>query len=246
VHRYAPVVWGPEADDIEVLPLLAGDEVGFAYGINDHDQVVGSTGACASTSVIGSAVLTGRHAVLWDRGVAFPLDAPGSSDAISTAYSINDRSAVVGVSGTTSLHGFLWTRRTGMQSLGAVESDVGSIANWINNRGEIVGASCPEVGVCEPGPAVPSRAFLWRNGVMMDLNALAVGTTMYLVTATAMNDRGQIVGLGISEDGLPHAFLATPVSRPGQGQPSADRRGMRPMTLPLRVRRLSRFGSSEG
>jgi probable HAF family extracellular repeat protein len=204
-------VWGPKLDAVQVLPLLARDEVGVAFGINDHDQVVGTTGACATTSVVGSGVLLGPHAVLWDHGVAIPLDPPGSTNTISTAYSVNDRGEVVGVSGGTVLHAFLWTRRTGMQSLGTVDGDAGSIANWINDRGQVVGASCPETPLCEPGPEVPARAALWQDGVAMDLNALVVGESpMYLLNALAMNDGGQIVGLGLTNDFQVHAFLATP------------------------------------
>src|SRR5689334_18266127 len=84
VHRFVPVVWGPKPNEIRVLPLLERDDVGFAYGINDHDEVVGSAGSCATTSVVGSGVLAGAHAVLWDHAVAIPLDAPGSSNTIST------------------------------------------------------------------------------------------------------------------------------------------------------------------
>jgi probable HAF family extracellular repeat protein len=234
MHEFVPVVWGPMPNDVQVLPLLQGDEVGFAYGINDHDEVVGSTGSCATTSVVGSGVLAGPHAVLWNHGVAIPLDARGSTNTISTAYSINNRGEVVGVSGATALHGFLWTRHDGMQSLGAVEGDAGSIANWINNRGQVVGASCPETPLCKPGADAPSRAFLRQHGVMMDLNALVVGEpTMYLLNALAMNDAGQIVGIGLTDDFELHAFLATPVSGLGHGQVSASRVAPRPKGLAL-------------
>jgi probable HAF family extracellular repeat protein len=224
-HQFVPVVWGPKPNEVQILPLLEGDQVGFSYGINDHDEVVGSTGSCATTSVVGSGVLAGPHAVLWSHGVAIPLDAPGSTNTISTAYSINNRGEVVGVSGATALHAFLWTRHAGMQSLGAVDGDAGSIANWINNRGQVVGASCPDTPLCKPGAEAPSRAFLWQHGVMMDLNALVVGEpTMYLLNALAMNDAGQIVGIGLTPEFEVHAFLATPVSGHGHGA-----------TLPSRV-----------
>ena len=239
VHRYVPVVWGPKPNEIQVLPLLEGDEVGFSYGINDHNQVVGTTGSCATTSVVGSGVLAGPHAVLWEHGAAIPLDLPGNTNTISTAYSINNRGEVVGVSGTATLNAFLWTRHAGMQSLGAVKGDAGSGANWINNRGQVVGASCPETPRCLPGPGVPARAFLWQNGVMMDLNELIVGEReLYLITALSMNDRGQIVGLGLTEDFELHAFLATPVSRHGHRGVSPSRGAPRPKALPLGARPL--------
>jgi probable HAF family extracellular repeat protein len=239
VHRFVPVVWGPKPNEIQVLSLPEGDEVGFSYGINDRDQVVGSTGSCATTSVAGSGLLAGPHAVLWEHNVAIPLDPPGSTNTISTAFSINNRGEAVGVSGATALHAFLWTRRAGMQSLGAVEDDVGSVANWINNRGQVVGMSCPETPVCKPGPDVPVRAFLWQNGVMMDLNKLVVGDPkMYLLNALAMNDRGQIVGLGLTDDFELHAFLATPVSGTARGGVLSSARVARPNALSLGDRLL--------
>jgi len=239
VHRFVPVVWGPKPNEVQLLPLPEGDEVGFSYGINDHDQVVGSTGSCATTSVMGSGLLAGPHAVLWEHNVAIPLDVPGSTNTISTAFSINNRGEAVGVSGATALHAFLWTRRAGMQSLGAVEDDAGSVANWINNRGQVVGMSCPETPVCKPGPDVPARAFLWQNGVMMDLNKLVVGDPkMYLLNALAMNDGGQIVGLGLTDDFELHAFLATPVSSHAHGQVLPSRVASRPKALTLGTRPL--------
>jgi uncharacterized membrane protein len=105
-----------------------------------------------------------------------------------------------------------------MQSLGAVDGDAGSIANWINSRGQVVGASCPDTPLCKPGVDAPSRAFLWQHGVMMDLNALVVGEPkLYLLNALAMNDAGQIVGIGLTPEFEVHAFLATPVSGRGYG-----------------------------
>ena len=184
VHQFVPVVWGPKPNEIQILPLPKGDQVGFSYGINDHDEVVGSTGSCATTSVVGSAVLAGPHAVLWRHGVAIPLDPPGSTNTISTAYSINNRGEVVGVSGATALH-----------------------------------------------------AFLWQHGVMTDLNALVVGEPrLYLLNALAMNDAGQIVGIGLTPEFELHAFLATPVSGHGHGRVLPSRVAPRLNAIPLGTR----------
>ena len=81
------------------------------------------------------------------------------------------------------------------------------IATAINNRGEVVGAS-----VSAPGPATGNpRAFVWRNGVMTDLNSLVpADSPLHLLTAFAINDLGEIVGFGATEGGDLHGFLATP------------------------------------
>ena len=62
----------------------------------------------------------------------------------------------------------------------------------------------------------PSRAFLYRNGVMIDLNAALGGALGNIATAMAINDRGQIVGQAWFFDPSacgPHAFLLTPVAQ---------------------------------
>lgn len=245
VYRFAPVVWGPKAGDVQVLPL-AGDEVGFAYGINHHDQVVGSAGTCATTFVVGNGQLTGQHAVLWDHGAVIRLDPPGSSNTVNTAYSINDRGDVVGVTGSSAAYSaFLWNRRSGMQSIGTVDGDPGSSANWINARGQVVGTSCPDNPTCRIDVPTPTRAFLWQDGAMMDLNALVVGESpLYLLNALAMDDAGQIVGLGLAivdgeVQGI-HAFVATPVAGPELARASSSRVAARPNALRRSAARMPR------
>ena len=60
-------------------------------------------------------------------------------------------------------------------------------------------------------PTSPSRAFLWQNGVITDLNTLISGASpSFLLQASAINSRGEIVGFGPTGTGDVHAFLATP------------------------------------
>ena len=217
LHQFQPVLWMSQGSGFEVrrLPVLPGDQVGFAFDDNDRGQVVGSTGACATTFVAGAARLAGPHAVLWDsdgQRTAIPLDPPGSTDALSTAYGINNRGQIAGASGTTSLRSWVWSSRTGRIWLGTLPGDLGSVPQWINNRGQVVGASCVDTPLCVLGPGVQLRAYLWQDGVMADLNDLiASDSHLYLGVALAINDRGQITGIGVTNEGEPHAFLATPV-----------------------------------
>lgn len=54
------------------------------------------------------------------------------------------------------------------------------------------------------------RAFLYKDGKMIDLNTLLpAGTGMVLTEANGINRIGQIVGKGI-KGGLPHSFILTP------------------------------------
>jgi hypothetical protein len=55
-----------------------------------------------------------------------------------------------------------------------------------------------------------SHAFLWKDGVMVDLNDLiAKDSPWMLQSAAGINASGQITGQGLI-NGKVHAFLATP------------------------------------
>ena len=218
VLDYEAVIWGPQPGQIQELPPLPGDTVGFALGINDVGQVVGSSGTCANTPLFPNQI--GPHAVLWDHGSPINLGGLGGR-LISTAAAINNRGEIVGasdVTGDTALHSFLWTREYGMQDLGTLPGDVNSLpgaTGGINNRQQVVGWSCDRAGNC--------RAYIWQNGVMTDLNALIPPTSpLYLVIAYAINDAGEIVGQAVQKStGDVHAFLATPVRHHGSGANTA-------------------------
>lgn len=245
LYEYEAVVWGPKPGEIHALPPLPGDRVGFAEGINDHDQVVGSTGSCAAT--VANNHISGPHAVLWDHGTPIALDPPRSNKTISTAFWINNRGEVVGTSGNAALHTFLWTKATGMRDLGTVGTDLGSIAFWINSEGQAVGTSCIDDGLCNGD----IRAFIWENDVMSDLNELVVGESpIYMLIAFAINNSGQVVGLGLNTTTFEaHAFLATPIHGGTKTDESyAPRNATRPTHLPeiARTILLRKLGLQHG
>jgi probable HAF family extracellular repeat protein len=89
-----------------------------------------------------------------------------------------------------------------MRDLGTLPGDASSQANGINASDQAVGWSGTADGSM-------SRAFLWQNGAMSDLNTLIPsGSGWILTTATAINDAGQIAGSGLHA-GQPRAFLLT-------------------------------------
>ena len=87
----------------------------------------------------------------------------------------------------------------------------GSIAtpHDINNSGIIVGESTLS--------DASSRAFIYRNGAMTDLNTLTANSGWVLTSANALNDLVQIVGTG-TLNGEVHGFLLNPIQS-GSTQP---------------------------
>ncbi len=78
-----------------------------------------------------------------------------------------------------------------MQDLG-IE---GAFPKAINNTGQIVGLASSSTGL-----ALESRAFLYSGGQMLDLNMLVPANSGWvLLSASSINDAGQIVGTGLYE-----------------------------------------------
>jgi len=83
-----------------------------------------------------------------------------------------------------------------------------SIGYGVNNLRQVVGVSS------NSATDFSGRAFLHSDGNMHDLNDLLhqdVGAGWYLYEARAINDTGQIVGIG-SFNGIQRAFLLNPIS----------------------------------
>jgi probable HAF family extracellular repeat protein len=235
VLDFEAAVWGPGKGEVHGLAPLPGDTVGFALGINESGQAVGSSGTCANTVVTAVGLFTGQHAVLWNNGAATSLGTLGGT--MGKAGAINDRGEVAGFSslpGDASVHAFLWTRQSGMQDLGALGADYLGDPAGINNSTQIVGGSCEANGNC--------RAFLWEKNVLSDLNDLiAPDSPLYLIYALGINDAGEIVGFAMQKNtGDLHAYLAHPV-RGNSGSPGAAptvTTESRPIALPENIRVL--------
>lgn len=230
VLDFEPVIWGPRVHEIRELPRLPGDTVGVAFWINDNGQAVGMSGLCRDTVIPGPSAAP--HAVLWDSdGSVHDLGSLGGTSnpavlgAGNAAFVINNSGQVSGVSALPEsksagcpgippnpacfpFHPFLWTKETGMRDLGVLPGDLVGAGVGMNNLGEVVGPSISAPGAAAGNP----RAFLWRNGVMSDLNALVpADSPLYLLIAFGINDAGQIAGFGVNTStGDLHAFLAIP------------------------------------
>jgi probable HAF family extracellular repeat protein len=142
----------------------------------------------------------GLHAFSYSNGEFTDLGTLNNTqDCIPSA--INDAGTIVGYSYSSGAEIQLaFSCSNGvMTDLGTVNGGDGGAAYGINNPGDIVGESF--VG----GTSV---AFLIRNGVLVDLNALVTVPGGSLTNATAINDLGQVVAVASNN----HSYLLTPAA----------------------------------
>ena len=207
--QFEAVIWGPKLTTIMQLPPYPGDPDSAATAINDLGQVIGISGLCSNA--VGGA--SAEHALLWENGKPINLGNIGGM-AWNTPVALNSHGQIVGFANTSgdqnagpSPTAFMWTRATGMQPLPLLSGDKNSIAFDINEKGQVVGQSAGP----NDGP-IGERAFLYENGMMLDLNALMQpDTSLYLTNAQGINDSGEIAGTAFdASTGALVAFLAVP------------------------------------
>jgi probable HAF family extracellular repeat protein len=176
------------------LGALPGADWSAAQGINSAGTVVGY-------GSIGNGMFRG---FIWTPGGGMvELGTFGGSNSYATA--INGSGEVVGHASLSNgyEHAFL-DFGAGMTDLGTLGGG-SSYAYGINDSGAIVGYSWLAGG---QNP----HAFVYVNGVMVDLNSLIPGNSGWeLLGAYGINSAGEIVGEGIW-NGQAHAFRLDPES----------------------------------
>jgi probable HAF family extracellular repeat protein len=212
VHRFQPVIWGPNGEIERVLSPLKPDWVASAFTINNRGDVVGTSGLCATTGLPPFALngTTASRAVLWEKDGSI-VDLGSLGGAANIASSINNRGEVVGTAQSPNdgrVHAFLWTRQTGMLDYGVFPGSVSTVpgcCHTINDRGEIVGFSI------EPDNPYFGRALIWQGTEPKDLNDFVrdPGPFVQLTGAFSINDAGEIVCAGVTKNGEVHACVAT-------------------------------------
>ncbi len=206
--------------------LVSGNQFSQYYDINRSNVIAGVAGA-ASPAFRDFREQRGRACVVSNGVVTYIDPRPLPEDYIdgnlntsfanhlSDAYGINDSGVVVGsmaLSVGGARRAFRYTD-SGLEDLGTL-GGTNSTAREINAAGVIVGESLTSDD--------KTHAFIYRDGVMTDLNSfLPSGSGMELISASAINDNGQIVGQAIV-GGEMHAYLLSPpelVSAPGISTP---------------------------
>jgi probable HAF family extracellular repeat protein len=173
------------------------------YAVNNAGQVAGVSSTARGT----------QTAFLWDaeKGMRQLRGPKGYTD--TRAFGLNDAGQVVGLSMTSSrnYHATLWDTTGAVIDLGTLGGGH-SFAYSINDSGSVVGYSEDALG--------RTRAFLWSDGMLFDLNSLLDASGWLLTAAYGINDSGQIVGSGYY-NGVSSAFLLNPVAKPAFSQNSA-------------------------
>lgn len=206
--------------------------VGLRYKVNVLESLGGTANLPNSINnrgwVAGFSNLPGdkaRHAVLWQAGEVIDLGTLGGPNSSIVWPVKNTRGIISGISQTAEPDplGEDWScsaffpaaTNTGFQCLGFVWKDdemralptlggTHGFATGSNNRGQVVGWAENTVHdpSCVPPQVLQFRAVVWgpEEGMIQELPPLPGDTTS---AATAVNDRGQVVGIsGFCDDAV--------------------------------------------
>ncbi len=200
----------------------------WSYAINDSNVVGGASAEIIPGSSAGAPKLAPRAALSkigaagilhpslyqpasWDVQFLEPQPVPngdilgdrGPIQHLSSVLGINNAGHAVGHRRFGLTHRAFIYKGAGIEDLQPLAGDDSS-ALGINSKDEVVGTAASLLG--------NAHAVLWRNGIPLDLNDVIPDAGGWLlVKASAINDRGDIVGSGTLK-GATHAFLLSYVA----------------------------------
>jgi probable HAF family extracellular repeat protein len=176
--------------------------------LNDRGEVVGQSNLKGDKT---------SHPFLWDGRSLVDLGTMGGQ--LGGAEWVDDAGQVVGWADTPKYLGpnlgepgdqlyqaFLWDKGV-MTDLGTAPGDRCSTANSINDHGQVVG----NAGICHGAV----DAFLYENGATVNLNSLVAPSPLHLQEALAINDQGDIMGIGVLSNGDQREYVLIPRSHAG-------------------------------
>jgi probable HAF family extracellular repeat protein len=175
-----PFLW----DGRTMLDLgTLGGTNGSATAVNNRGQVIGTSNLSGDQS---------SDPFLWNQGQLIDLYASTIGGNPLTANAISDAGEIVGAAAFPAQphDAYLWTNGVATD-LGHLNSD-GCSEGWAMNSASLI------VGVSFSCDFTTARAVLWENGSLVDLNTLIpAGSSLQLENAYAINDRGEIGGIGL-------------------------------------------------
>ncbi|HWX19298.1 MAG TPA: HAF repeat-containing protein [Candidatus Binatia bacterium] len=154
------------------------------YAINNNGQIVGSA----------TTLSNGTYVFLYSGGV---MSNVGRLGLAAFAYGVNNHGQIVGFcflpTGANDAFFYDGEKMIDLAPPGCTLSQ----ARGINDNGDVVGFA--------------GTGFLYSGGTLRNLNDLAAGCGWDLRIPTAVNNKGQIVGVGFNPAGQRHGFLLTPL-----------------------------------
>jgi probable HAF family extracellular repeat protein len=210
-------LWTPDPKDPRKyrqtdLPVIPGINSKYTSVISWAFNQSGQAAGWAVNDIIG------QHACFWNNDSTHSIVDLGTlpGDWSSIAWGMNSLGQVVGESHPPAgCRPAVWNNDAAHAAteLPLLPGDNYGTASAINNLGQILGSSA--YGVPGTLNVSPAKLVIWRDGGVFELQSVLdanTGAGWTLSTAAAINNLGQIVGLGV-HNGQNHAFLLTPMAQ---------------------------------